>query len=146
MVGVSAVPTVICAFVFEAPAEQAALSLPVLAVLIYHIGFPMIVCHAVWVSLVGRLPASVAAIATLLIPVVGVISAALLLGDELGAGKLVALALVLLSVALTFFQWGWFKPIAGRSCRTSTRRPTMKIAVLDDYQGVATRVGRLERC
>ncbi|MGI9409095.1 MAG: DMT family transporter [Hyphomicrobiaceae bacterium] len=106
MVGVSAVPTVICAFVFEAPAEQAALSLPVLAVLVYHIGFPMIVCHAVWVSLVGRLPASVAAIATLLIPVVGVISAALLLGDELGTGKLVALSLVLLSVALTFFQWG----------------------------------------
>ena len=106
MVGVSAVPTIVCAFVFEAPLEQAALSLPVSAVLVYHIAFPMIVCHAVWVSLVGRLPASVAAIATLLIPVVGVVSAALLLGDDLSAGKLIALALVLLSVALTFVQWG----------------------------------------
>ena len=106
MVGVSAVPTTIGAFLFEAPAGQAALSLPVLAVLVYHIAFPMIVCHAVWVSLVGRLPASVAAIATLLIPVVGVVSAALLLGDALGAGKLIALLLVLLSVALTFFQLG----------------------------------------
>jgi drug/metabolite transporter (DMT)-like permease len=66
----------------------------------YHIALPMVFCHAAWVVLVGRLPAGVAAIGTLLIPVVGVLSAALLLGERLDAAKLAALVLVLAAVTL----------------------------------------------
>ena len=102
LVGVSAPFAILGAFLLEAPLKSAVPSPKALAVLGYHVIFPMIICHAGWVMLVARLPASVAAIGTLLIPVVGVASAAAILGDDLSAIKLTALALVLLSVALTF--------------------------------------------
>ena len=106
MVGVSVPPTALGAFVAETPLAQPALSWPILWVLVYHIVFPMVVCHAVWVSLVGRLPASVAAIGSLLMPVVGVASSVVLLGDVATPAKLIALMLVLASVALTFAKFG----------------------------------------
>ena len=106
MVGVSVPPTIIGAFLVEAPPDQPMLSWPILWVLVYHIVFPMVVCHAVWVTLVGRLPASIAAIGSLLIPVVGVASSVVLLGDALTISKLAALTLVLVSVALTFAKFG----------------------------------------
>ncbi|MGI9421928.1 MAG: DMT family transporter [Hyphomicrobiaceae bacterium] len=105
MVGVSAPVTVLGALAFEDPLAMAPASAEALWLLAYHIVFPMVVCHAVWVSLVGRLPASVAAIGTLLIPVVGVASAAVVLGDVLGPSKLAALALILISVILTFWRF-----------------------------------------
>ena len=54
--------------------------------------------------MVARLPASTAAIGTLLIPVVGVLSSSLLLGDVLTLDKIIALGLIVSSVALTFIQ------------------------------------------
>ena len=106
MVAVSVPPTVIGAFLLETPLQQPALSSSIIWVLVYHIVFPMVVCHAVWVNLVGRLPATVAALGSLLIPVVGVASSVLLLGDALTISKLLALILVLTSVALTFVKFG----------------------------------------
>ncbi|MGI9301986.1 MAG: DMT family transporter [Gammaproteobacteria bacterium] len=102
MVSCSAPPAIIAALMLEKPLALSMPTLPVLATLAYHIIFPMAICYVAWVSLVGRLPVSVAAIGTLLIPVVGVISASLLLGDILTWQKLLALALVLSSIALTF--------------------------------------------
>ena len=118
MVGVSAPFAILGAFVMELPLHSDMPSSRALAILAYHVIFPMIVCHAGWVMLVSRLPASVAAIGTLLIPVVGVASAALLLGDGLGPAKLAALVLVLLSVALTFASG----PV--RSQADKARRPS----------------------
>ncbi len=102
VVGCSAPPAIAAAFIAESPAQIPWPSATVLWTLAYHVLFPMVVCHAAWVSLVGGLPASVAAIGTLLIPVVGVFSAIVLLGEPLTASKLVALVLVLSSIALTF--------------------------------------------
>jgi drug/metabolite transporter (DMT)-like permease len=48
-----------------------------------------------WFVVLGRLPVAVASISTLAIPVVGVLSSALLLGEGLGATEVTALALVL---------------------------------------------------
>ncbi len=104
LVGVSAVPTVLVALVIEQPLSFSGVSAPVAAVLIYHIVFPMIVCYAAWVSLVGRMSASSAAIGTLLIPIVGVLSAGYFLGDAMTWQKLTALALVLFSIILTFVE------------------------------------------
>lgn len=73
----------------------------VLAVWIWHAAFPMVLCYALWTSLVGRLPASIAAIATLLAPVVGVTSSMILLGNPVTWQKIVALALILVSISLT---------------------------------------------
>jgi drug/metabolite transporter (DMT)-like permease len=80
------------------------LSWPVAAVWAWHLLLPMVICYALWTSLVGRLPASLAAIATLLAPFVGVTSAVLLLGEPLSWQKVVALALVLGSIALGFLR------------------------------------------
>lgn len=80
------------------------LSLPspaVLATLLFHITGPMVVCYALWTVLVGRLTASVAAIAALLAPVVGVSSSIILLDDPLTWQKAVSLAMILASIFLT---------------------------------------------
>ena len=75
---------------------------PIIAVWLWHALLPMVLCYALWTGLVGRLPASIAAIATLMAPVVGVSSSILLLGDPVTWQKITALALILLSIALTF--------------------------------------------
>ena len=86
--------------VFEAPWQQSLPSLPVVATLIYHALGPMVVCYVLWTTLVGQVPATVAAIATLLAPVVGVLSSVWLLGDVFTWQKLIALVLVLVSIVL----------------------------------------------
>jgi drug/metabolite transporter (DMT)-like permease len=58
------------------------------------------VCYATWFAALARLPASVAAIGTLLVPVVGVAASALLLGEPLGVGQIAALVLTICGVAL----------------------------------------------
>ena len=85
---------------FEPPWEQSWPSGPVLATLIYHALGPMVICYALWTGLVERLSASVAAITALLAPIVGVLSSVLLLGDPLTWQKIVALGMILLSIAL----------------------------------------------
>jgi len=79
-------------------------SYSVIATMAYHILLPMVFCYAAWSFLVARLPASVAAMGTLVVPIVGVASAAAILGDVLSWQKLGALALVVISIGLTFIQ------------------------------------------
>jgi drug/metabolite transporter (DMT)-like permease len=104
MLGVSAPPAIIAGILFEYEGGLAMPSMAVITTMIYHILFPMVLCYAAWSLLVARLPASVAAMGTLLVPIVGVGSAAVFLGDALSWQKLGALALVLLSIVLTFAQ------------------------------------------
>lgn len=99
MLAVSAPPAIASALLVEAPCGMAPLSPLALATLAFHIALPMAFCYAAWTVLVERLPASVAALGTLLIPVVGVVSASAIFGDPLTAQKLTALALVLASIA-----------------------------------------------
>ncbi len=89
------------AILSEPPLMQTLPSPPVLATLIFHITGPMVVCYALWTVLVGRLTASVAAIAALLAPVVGVVSSITLLGDPLTWQKTLSLAMILASIFLT---------------------------------------------
>lgn len=86
--------------VFEPPWQQTVPSTPVLLTLIYHALGPMVVCYALWTALVGRLSASVAAITSLLAPVVGVLSAVVFLGDVVTWQKVIALGMILLSIKL----------------------------------------------
>jgi drug/metabolite transporter (DMT)-like permease len=60
----------------------------------------LIFCFTAFIKIVTLLPASIAAISTLAIPVVGVFSAAWLLGEPLGLAELAALALVLTALGL----------------------------------------------
>ena len=72
----------------------------VLAVLVYHALGPMVVCYALWTDLVDRLSASIAAITSLLAPIVGVSSSVILLGDPVTWQKAIALLMILASIAL----------------------------------------------
>ena len=99
-----AVSSAVCwplVLVFEPPWQQSWPSPPVLWTLAYHTIGPMIVCYGLWTTMVGKVSATIAAIATLMVPVVGVASAVILLGDELTWHKVVALAMVLASIVMT---------------------------------------------
>jgi probable blue pigment (indigoidine) exporter len=61
--------------------------------LIYVGGIAQVVAYLSWFGALRRLPASTASIGSLLIPVIGVFSAALVLGEPLGPRQLVSLAL-----------------------------------------------------
>jgi drug/metabolite transporter (DMT)-like permease len=71
--------------------------------LTYLIAFPMIYCHWAYFTLVRIFPASVAAISTLAIPVVGVFSSALILDETVGFSEIVALILVVSALAIVIF-------------------------------------------
>ena len=68
---------------------------------LYAATIPMIFCHWGWTRLLQVFPASVAAIGTLLIPVVGVFSAALLIGESIGTTELVSLGLIIAALTVT---------------------------------------------
>jgi drug/metabolite transporter (DMT)-like permease len=63
----------------------------------------MIYCHWAYFTLVRIFPASVAAISTLAIPVVGVFSSALILDETVGFSEIVALILVVSALAIVIF-------------------------------------------
>jgi drug/metabolite transporter (DMT)-like permease len=60
----------------------------------------MIFCHWAWFRVVAIYPAVVAAIGTLAIPVIGIISSALITGDIIGWDEILSLALVVLALFL----------------------------------------------
>jgi drug/metabolite transporter (DMT)-like permease len=88
------VPIVIGWWLLEPVPDLAALSLPAALGLAYTILVGTIFCHAAYFKLVSLLPAHVAAISVLPVPVVGVVSSALILGEPVGPAEIVALALV----------------------------------------------------
>jgi len=70
------------------------------ALMLYMTAVPMGVCYMTWFAALRRLPPTTASLATLLTPVIGVVSAALVIGEALGARELIALTLTLAGVAL----------------------------------------------
>ena len=74
--------------------------LPVIAVFAFHIAGPMATCYLLWAVLLRRLPATVAAISALTAPAVGVLSSVLLLGETATWQKMLALGLIVLSIAI----------------------------------------------
>jgi drug/metabolite transporter (DMT)-like permease len=70
-----------------------------LAALAYNIVVAFVYCYWAWFKIVGQAPASVSALGTLMIPVVGVFSSMLVLGERPSASEYAALALVLGSIA-----------------------------------------------
>lgn len=96
--GVACWPLVL---IFEPPWHQSWPTAPVLWTLGYHTFGPMVVCYALWTTMVGRTSATIAAIATLMVPVVGVASAVILLGDPMTWQKILSLSMILTSIFLT---------------------------------------------
>ncbi len=94
------IPIFIGAALFDRGFDPATVSMTGWIAVAYAAIIPMIYCHWAWFRVVSLYPASVAAIGTLAIPVVGVISSAWFIGEEIGWSEIAALALVLAALTL----------------------------------------------
>jgi len=63
-----------------------------------------IFCYWAWVKVVNLFPASVASIGTLAIPIVGVLSSALVLGEQVGIREIAALILVVMALSIVMIR------------------------------------------
>ncbi|MDY0871857.1 DMT family transporter [Dongia rigui] len=93
-------PIFIGAALFDGSFDPSAVSALGWGAVAYAALIPMIFCHWAWFRVVGIYPAVVAAIGTLAIPVVGIISSALITGDAVGWDEILSLALVVLALFL----------------------------------------------
>lgn len=99
-------PVVIGALLIEGLPDVGSLSIEALTALAYTVALPMILCQWAWFKLVSLFPAAIAAIGTLAIPVVGVLSSALILGEPVGPAEAAALVLVCAGLAIVLILPG----------------------------------------
>jgi drug/metabolite transporter (DMT)-like permease len=98
-IGIGCVPVALAGLVFEHP-ELAALSALGWWLLAYMTVIQFCIAYVCWFAALERLPASVAAIGTMAVPVIGVVASALALHEPLGPGQIAALVFTLAGVAL----------------------------------------------
>ena len=91
---IGGVPIVIGWWLLEPVPDLRALSLPAALGLAYAIFVAMIFCQTAFFKLLSLLPAHVAAISVLPVPVVGVVSSAIILAEPVGLAEVAALLLV----------------------------------------------------
>jgi drug/metabolite transporter (DMT)-like permease len=91
---IGGVPVVIGWWLLEPVPDLGALSLPAALGLAYAVFVAMIFCQTAFFKLLSLLPAHVAAISVLPVPVVGVVSSALLLAEPVSPAEVAALVLV----------------------------------------------------
>ena len=97
-----AIPVALGQLVLEPLPSLASLSLGAVLGTAYTAVVAVFFSHYAWFRVLQMLPAAVASIATLGIPVVGVFSSWLFLGERAGLSELAALALVVPALALVF--------------------------------------------
>ena len=95
----AAVPLLVLALLLERPTLDRLTGLGWAAVFYLSL-LPLSLAYMTWFRALHLLPASTAAIATLLVPVVGVFASALMLAEPLGVRQIAALGLTLGGVAL----------------------------------------------
>ena len=98
-VGLGCLVMLILGVVFEQP-NYGALTAQGLACFVYMTLVPMGICYLTWFETLRRLPPSSASTGMLLVPLIGVISAALILGEPLDLREVVAMVLTLGGVTL----------------------------------------------
>ncbi len=82
---IGGMPIAIAALWRDPPLHDLSLSHETILVLAYIIALPMIFGQWAWFKALDRLPGTVAAVGSLAVPVVGLVSSALFLGEPLGA-------------------------------------------------------------
>ena len=92
------VPLVLGAFAFDI-GKVHALSVPAVVAVLYNMFVAFILCYWAWFKIVSRASAVVSSLGTLLIPVVGVISSMLVLGERPSWHEFAAMALALAAIA-----------------------------------------------
>jgi drug/metabolite transporter (DMT)-like permease len=102
-VGLGCAPMIVLGLLFETVGPLSATGWWLMA---YMTLFPMGVCYLTWFATLRHLPPSIAATGMLLVPLIGVVSAAFLLGEPLGWREGVAMALTLGGVTLAIARNG----------------------------------------
>ncbi|MDH3221420.1 MAG: DMT family transporter [Gammaproteobacteria bacterium] len=103
----SSIPVTLVAMLSEPLPDLSVLSTPAMIALAYLFVFPMSFCQWAYFKTVGLLPASIAAIGTLMVPVIGVFSSHLILDESVGINELLALLLVLSALVLVLLIPAW---------------------------------------
>ena len=85
----------------------------ILGAFVYNIIFPQALAYALWFGLMARVPASTAALGTLLVPVFAVLSSAAWLGERLGLLDLIGFGLILAGVLVDQGLRAWRAPGKG---------------------------------
>jgi drug/metabolite transporter (DMT)-like permease len=98
-IGIGCLPIAVIGFLFE-NAHVAAITRLGWWLLVYSTVIQFCVAYVSWFAALARLPASVAAIGTMAVPVIGVVASALALHEPLGTGQIAALVFTLAGVAL----------------------------------------------
>ncbi|HJZ19766.1 MAG TPA: DMT family transporter [Bradyrhizobium sp.] len=98
-IGIGSLPVAAAGFLFET-ANVAAVSSLGWMLIVYATVIQFCVAYVTWFAALARLPASVAAIGTMAVPVIGVAVAAVWLHEPLGIGQISALVFTLAGVAL----------------------------------------------
>lgn len=93
-------PIFLGAFIFDHGFEPGSVSALGWWAVAYAALIPMVFCHWAWFRVVAIYPAVVAAIGTLAIPVVGVISSALITNDPVGWAEILSLLLIIFALFL----------------------------------------------
>src|SRR6202158_2014229 len=98
-IGIGCLPVAIAGLVFE-KADVAALSSLGWILIVYSTVVQFCVAYVSWFAALARLPASVAAIGTMAVPVIGVVTSAVALHEPLGIGQITALIFTFAGVVL----------------------------------------------
>jgi drug/metabolite transporter (DMT)-like permease len=98
-IGIGCLPVAIVGLLIE-KADVAALSRLGWILIVYSTVIQFCVAYVSWFAALARLPASVAAIGTMAVPVIGVVASAVALHEPLGPGQIAALVFTLAGVAL----------------------------------------------
>jgi len=99
MMAVGSVPVALGAILFGGT-DFHGLSVRSLLALVYVIFVAMVFCHWAFMRLVTLLPATITGISSLMVPVVGVFSGMLVLGEQPGAAEWAALVLILAALGV----------------------------------------------
>lgn len=97
--GIGCLPVAIIGLLLEQP-HPATLSVAGWASMIYLTLIQFCLCYVCWFAALERLPAATASIGTLLVPVIGVLSAAAILHEPFGMREVIAMVVALGGVAL----------------------------------------------
>lgn len=108
-----AVPVTLVAALTETLPDLRGLSLEATIALVYLFLFPMSFCQWAYFKTVSMLPASVASIGTLMVPVIGVYSSHLILDETVGLNEILALLLVVSALLLVLVIPAWKHSRAG---------------------------------
>jgi drug/metabolite transporter (DMT)-like permease len=105
-IALGGIPVVIGALILEPTTVLFQVSWKATLAMVYVILVPMIFGQWAWFKIVSLFPATIASIGTVVIPIIGVFSSALILGEPIGFQEIAALTLVVMALAIVVFRPG----------------------------------------